>query len=105
MKRKVLLINFLCVCSLVFAQDTLKVSTEQGTFTPPQYSTAYDDVFLNKKDTKWLLRVDALDFLLHLYNNDETDFRAVGRLPHFSVAFERKIKQNMSLNFGLHITP
>jgi hypothetical protein len=102
MKSKLLIIILLCFFKTLTAQDTLQVTTEKSDFTPPQYSTAYDDVFMNKKETKWLVKVDALDFMLHLYNNDALDLRSSGKLPHLSVEFERKIKQNMSLNFGLH---
>jgi hypothetical protein len=102
MKSKLLIALFLGFSQLLVGQDSLKVETSQEAFTPPQYSTAYDDVFMNKKETKWLVKVDALDFMLHLYNNDALDLRSSGKLPHISVEFERKIKQNMSLNLGLH---
>jgi hypothetical protein len=102
MKSKILTIIGLCFLKTLSAQDSLKVTTENNPFTPPQYSTAYDDVFMNKKDAKWLVKVDALDFMLHLYNNDALDLRSSGKLPHLRVEFERKIKENMSVNFGLH---
>lgn len=103
MKFKTLIIIFLCFSKALFSQDTLRVETVvDSSFKTPQYVAAFDDVFLNKKETKWLLKVDALDFILQLYNNDRLDLRSSGKLPHLSVEFERKIKQNMSLNFGLH---
>jgi hypothetical protein len=103
MKFKTLIIIFLCFSKTLFSQDSLRVETVvDSTFKPPQYVAAYDDVSLSHKEAKWLVKVDWMDYVLHLYNINAFDVRSSGKLPHLSVEFERKIKPNISLNFGLH---
>jgi hypothetical protein len=85
MKPKFLTIILLCFFKTLTAQDTLQVTTEKGEFIPPQYSTAYDDVFMNKKETKWLLKLDITPFPSKLQ----------------ILTYERKVNKNLSMNYGL----
>jgi Protein of unknown function (DUF3575) len=85
MKPKFLTIILLCFLKTLTAQDTLQVTTEKGDFTPPQYSTAYDDVFMNKKETKWLLKLN-LTPLIH---------------PLQILSLEHKLGKNLSVNYAL----
>jgi hypothetical protein len=92
MKSKSLLIFLLCFAKTLVGQDSLTVETVQdSTFVTPQYEVVYDDVFLSKKETKWLFKVDFLPLIENL--NDYTPNR-----KHVSLEFERKLLQHFSLN-------
>jgi hypothetical protein len=85
MKTKLLTIILLCFFKALIAQDTLQITTEKGDFITPQYSTAYDDVFMNKKETKWLLKLNLTPLInsLQILN------------------FEHKLGKNLSVNYAL----
>jgi hypothetical protein len=89
MKRKVLIINFLCICSIVFAQDTLKVTTEQGIFTPPQYQIVYDKTDAEQLATKSLFKVG----LTSAFEGNLWGFE-----PSVRLEYERSIRPRLSIN-------
>jgi hypothetical protein len=37
MKRNLLIISFLCLTKIFYAQDSMHITTEVDTFIPPQY--------------------------------------------------------------------
>jgi hypothetical protein len=102
MKSKSLLIFLLGCSKMLVGQDSLTVETVQDSaFVAPQYSSVYDDVFMNKKETKWLFKVDALG-LVNL-----TGGYSLGRIPSFhainskfKVDFEHKLFSNLSINYS-----
>ena len=106
MKSKLLLIFLLGFSKMLVGQDSLRVETVQDSaFTPPQYSSVYDDVFMNKKETKWLFKLDALG----LINLKVGESRLKGNNSIFSntlrlkVDFEHKLFSNFSLNYSAGI--
>lgn len=106
MKFKSLLIFLLFCTKMLVGQDSLTVETVQDSaFTPPQYSSVYDDVFMNKKETKWLIKVDALG----LINLKVGESRLKGNNSIFSntlrlkIDFEHKLFSNLSINYSAGI--
>jgi hypothetical protein len=87
MKPKFLTIILLCFFKTLSAQDTLQVTTEKGDFTSPQYQTVYDDVFMNKKEAKWLLKLN-LTPIIH---------------PLQILSLEHKLSKNLSVNYALGV--
>lgn len=86
MKFKTLVITLLCFSKTLFSQDSLHVSTVvDSSFKTPQYVVAYDDVFLNKKEAKWLVKANL------------TPLAA----PLQILSFEHKLNTNLSLNYAL----
>jgi hypothetical protein len=86
MKSKSLLIFLLGCSKMLVGQDSLTVETVQDSaFVTPQYSSVYDDVFMNKKETKWLFKVDWMGIL------------GTGMQVHF----EHKLSKNISMNYTL----
>jgi hypothetical protein len=84
MKSKSLLIFLLGCSKMLVGQDSLTVETVQDSaFVAPQYSSVYDDVFMNKKETKWLFKVDWMGYF------------GTG----FQVHFEHKLSKNISMNY------
>ncbi len=79
----------------LFAQETTTTEEVQDTFKTPQYEVVYDDLFLSKKETKWLVKVDFLPYIEELNN-----IRLNRRLA--SIEFERKIGRILSINSGLN---
>jgi hypothetical protein len=63
MKSQLLFAVLLLFSTLLLGQDTLEVTTEERTFTPPQYVAVYDDVFRNKDEAKWLVKWDCMGLL------------------------------------------
>ena len=83
---------FLFINTIIAQQQT---TTEvQDSFKTPQYEVVYDDIFLSKKETKWLLKVDFLP-LLNALNEFVAGRQGLG------LEFERKIGKHFSLNTGL----
>jgi hypothetical protein len=60
---------------------------QDSAFVTPQYSSVYDDVFMNKKETKWLFKINLL----------ATDFRAIIQ----GIIFEHKINKNLSFSYSM----
>ncbi len=105
MKSKSLLIFLSFFAKTLVGQDSLKIETVQDTaFTPPQYSSVYDDVFMNKKETKWLFKLDAWG-LINL--NSGYSLRGVSSIyannSRFKVDFEHKLFSNLSINYSAGI--
>ena len=93
MKSKITL-PFLCLFfNHLVAQETITTEV-QDTFKAPQYEVVYDDVFLSKKETKSLFKVDFLP-LLNTFN--EFSYRKKG----LGLEFEQKILKHFSINGGL----
>jgi Protein of unknown function (DUF3575) len=103
MKSKSLLIFLLGFSKMLVGQDSLKIETVQDSaFVAPQYSSVYDDVFMNKKETKWLFKVDALG-LINLISGNRNDLNNFfyPKYPKIEIGFEHKIGYKLSVNFSL----
>ena len=88
MKSKSLLIFLSFFTKTLVGQDSLKIETVQDSaFTAPQYSSVYDDVFMNKKETKWLFKFDWM---------------GLATSPQV-LNFEHKLSQNLSVNYSLGV--
>jgi hypothetical protein len=103
MKSKSLLIFLLGFSKMLVGQDSLTVETVQDSaFVTPQYSSVYDDVFMNKKETKWLFKVDALG-LINL--NGGYDFLGIPSIFAYTsklkLGFEHKLSSRFSLDYSL----
>jgi hypothetical protein len=86
MKSKSLLIFLLGCSKMIVGQDSLKIETVQDSaFVTPQYSSVYDDVFMNKKETKWLFKLDWM---------------GITTSPQV-LSFEHKLTDNISMNYSL----
>ncbi len=94
MKFNYLVIIALCCFNLLKAQDSLKVETATDTFKPVRYVITYDDIYMDQKNTKWLLKVDALGLLGPVLGNDHTQ-------RPYGIEFERKLGKELSLNIGV----
>jgi hypothetical protein len=95
MKFKSLIISTLLGCQMAFAQDSIRIETTQATdFTPPQYASTFDDVFLNRRTTKWLLKADLMPLLRNEYGAGESGL---------GIEFERKLGSVFSINTGVFI--
>jgi hypothetical protein len=105
MKSKSLLIFLLGCSKMLVGQDSLKIETVQDSaFVAPQYSSVYDDVFMNKKETKWLFKVDALG-LINLNGYNFTGIPAIYAYnSRIKVDFEHKLLPNISLNYSAEVT-
>jgi hypothetical protein len=86
MKSKSLLIFLLGCSKMLVGQDSHTFETVQDSaFVTPQYSSVYDDVFMNKKETKWLFKVDWM---------------GITTSPQV-LSFEHKLTDNISMNYSL----
>jgi hypothetical protein len=86
MKSKSLLIFLLGCSKMLVGQDSLTVETVQDSaFVAPQYSSVYDDVFMNKKEAKWLFKVDWMG----IFSSPQV------------LNFEHKLNKNLSMNYSL----
>jgi hypothetical protein len=63
MKRNLLIISFLCLTKIFYAQDSMRITTEVDTFTPPQYVSEYNNFFLNQEPRKGMLKLSANAFI------------------------------------------
>ncbi len=95
MTHRIYIFLFLFSAFKIAAQETTTTEEVQDTFKTPQYEVVYDDVFLSKKETKWLVKVDFLPYIENL--NDYTPNRREG-----SIEFERKVGKQFSLNAALN---
>jgi hypothetical protein len=93
MKSKITLPFLLLFFNHLVAQEVITTEV-QDSFKTPQYEVVYDDVFLSKKETKSLLKVDFLP-ILNALNEFVPGKRGLG------LEFERKIGKHFSLNSGL----
>ena len=109
MKTKLLTLILFCFLNSLTAQDTLQVGTEKAEFTPPQYQTAYDDVFMNKKETKWLLKANLTPYAAplqilsfeHKINPKLSMNYAIGSIINIGAAFEKRLLLNVQPRFYL----
>lgn len=90
MKTKLLTIIFLCLSNIAFAQDSLRITTEVDTFTPPQYVSDYDAFFLKQQPMKTLWKLAA--------NSVIRDYGFLS--SEIVIAPEFRIAQGISLNMG-----
>jgi hypothetical protein len=93
MKSKITLPFLLLFFNQLVAQEVITTEV-QDSFKTPQYEVVYDDVFLSKKETKSLFKVDFLP-LLNALNEFVPGRQGLG------VEFEHKIGKHFSLNSGL----
>jgi hypothetical protein len=93
MKSKITLPFLLLFFNQLVAQEVITTEV-QDSFKTPQYEVVYDDVFLSKKETKSLLKVDFLP-LLNTFN--EFSYRKKG----LGLEFEQKMLKQFSINSGL----
>ena len=95
---KLHLITSLMLLFTFGANAQRQVTTEvQDSFKTPQYEVVYDDAFLSKKETKWLLKVD---FLPAIEGLNDKQFSPTDR--RFSIEFEHKLSRQLSLNVGTY---
>jgi hypothetical protein len=93
MKRNLLIISFLCLTKILYAQDSMRITTEVDTFAPPQYVSDYDNFFLKKEPRKsmWKLSTNSL-------------IRDYGFLSNgYTLVPEFRISKGISLNIGASI--
>jgi hypothetical protein len=93
MKSKITLPFLLLFFNQLVAQEVITTEV-QDSFKTPQYEVVYDDVFLSKKETKSLFKVDFLP-ILNALNEFVPGKRGLG------LEFEHKIGKHFSLNSGL----
>jgi hypothetical protein len=90
MKSKLLIISFLGVSKILLAQDSLGITTEVDTFTPPQYVSHYDAFFLKQQPMKTMWKVASNGFIRDYgFISGET-----------TIASEFRIAQAVSLNMA-----
>jgi hypothetical protein len=93
MKSKITLPFLFMLFSQIFAQEVITTEV-QDSFKAPQYEVVYDDVFLSKKETKSLFKVDFLP-ILNALNEFVPGKRGLG------LEYEHKIGKHFSMNSGL----
>jgi hypothetical protein len=93
MKSKITLPFLLLFFNQLVAQEVITTEV-QDSFKTPQYEVVYDDVFLSKKETKSLLKIDATAFL-NIGNDFTPGRRGLG------IEYEHKISRYYSLNSGV----
>jgi hypothetical protein len=93
MKSKITLPFLFLFFNQLVAQEVITTEV-QDSFKTPQYEVVYDDVFLSKKETKSLFKVDFLP-LLNALNEFVPGRQGLG------IEYEHKIGKHFSLNGGL----
>jgi hypothetical protein len=90
MKRNLLIISFLCLTKIFYAQDSMRITTEVDTFTPPQYVSEYNNFFLNQEPRKGMLKLSANAFI--------RDYGFLG--TGSTLVSEFRLSKGISLNIG-----
>jgi hypothetical protein len=83
MKYLILTIAFICLNTPVFSQDSISIRTEVDTFSKANYEGQFDYVFARKEVKKQLFKVG-------------------GKIGDFELAYERKLTNDVSINFSLN---
>jgi hypothetical protein len=101
MKSTFIILVLMLISIPFFAQNT-ETTEVVDSFKTPQYEVVYDDVFLSKKETKWLFKVDALGMinLNKIYNPTYVNLSVNDFKPRLKIEFEHKLFSNLSINYS-----
>jgi hypothetical protein len=94
MKCNLLIISFLCLMNIMYAQDSVRITTEVDTFIPPQYLSEHDAFFMDQLTVKKAFKLGMMSNLnggIHLQS-----------LKQF-FGYEYKFSKCLSINGGFNI--
>jgi hypothetical protein len=91
MKRKLLIISFLCFINAIYSQDSMRLTTEVDTFTPPQYLSDYDAFFMENLPIRKAVKMS--------FSGSSRDYRFQSQKIFFG--YEYKFNKNISINAGI----
>jgi hypothetical protein len=91
MKRKILIISFLCFIKILYAQDSVHITTEVDTFIPPQYLSDYDAFFMEDLPIRKAVKIG--------FGGSSRDHRFQSQKIFFG--YEYKFNKNISINAGI----
>jgi hypothetical protein len=91
MKHKILIISFLCFVNILYAQDSVRITTEVDTFVPPQYLSDYDAFFMDDLPIRKAVKIS--------FGGSSKDYRFQSQKVFFG--YEYKFNKNISINAGI----
>jgi hypothetical protein len=94
MKRNLLIISFLCLTKMLYAQDSLRITTEVDTFAPPQYVSDYDAFFIDQLPIRKAVKIGL--------GGSIRDYRF--QVMKVFCGYEYKFNKYFSINTGLQST-